>query len=312
MKKGHKILLRIGIAVVIFLITFTIVTKIVVGSTKPAYLHIESGSVEVNTGSGWQTAEDGMSLSKKDSVRTGENGEAIVILYDSSFINLEPNTEITIEQLSKSNTKVKQDSGETWNKFSKITGMSGYEVETPNTVATIRGTEFLINADEEKIIVVEGIVDYKYGNITVKIKEFEKYIKGEKLELTAEEKNMLLERIKKGIEIQKEVRANRMDRMRAVDWARKNYVIEHGENMSKEEQLRTFLDAVDQGKVDDRKILKKIPLINKHPSAKQFIAFNDEIKEQEERLRNLKGTQKEKVEQIDVQISDNNVVSIEQ
>lgn len=314
MKKGHKILLRIGIAVVIFLISFTIITKIVVGSTKTAYLHIDEGIVEVDTGNGWQEAIDGMDLGKKDSVRTLE-GKATIVLYESSFITLDPNTEVTIAELAKSNTKIKQDSGKTWSKFNKITGMDNYEVETPNTVATVRSTEFQIDADNEIIIVAEGIVDYTSDGKTIQVKEFEKagLIDGElkELELTEEERAMLLLNIRNGIEMQKKIRLNRMQRMKAVDWARKNYVVEHGQDMTKEQQLNAFLTAVDEGKVDDREILKKVPLINKHPAAKQFIAFNDEIKQQEQRLRNIEGKEKQQVEQLNIDISDDNVVIVE-
>ena len=315
MKKGHKILLRIGIAVVIFLISFTIVTKIVVGSTKPAYLHIESGAVEVNTGNGWQTAEDGMSLSKKDSVRTLD-GTAVIVLYDSSFIKLEPNTKVTISELAKSDSKIDQSSGSTWNKFTKITGMDSYEVETPNTVATVRGTEFLINAEENTIIVVEGVVEWGPEDNKVQVKEFEKYgyVNGElqKLELTQEERNMLINKISEGIELQKQIRFERMKRMRVVNWVREKYTVEQGQDMTEEEQLNAFFNAVDKGEVDDREIMKKAPVINQHPAAKQFIAFNDEIKDQEKRLRKLTGEQQEEIDKVNVEVSEDNVVTIEQ
>lgn len=125
-----------------------------------AYLHIESGTVEVNQGNNWEKAIDGMSLSLNDRIKTLDDSEASIIIYDSIITSLESNTEISIQVLKDDFVKLEQSKGSTWNKFIGLAGLKGMEVETPTTVATVRGTEFGIDITdaEESLMVAEGKV----------------------------------------------------------------------------------------------------------------------------------------------------------
>src|SRR5204863_107709 len=83
-----------------------------------------------------------------------------------STVSIEPNTELTIEKasaLSDGSTLVlmQQNFGRTWHVVTKlITGNSKYEVKTPASTATVRGTAFQVDSDSERTIVTttEGTV----------------------------------------------------------------------------------------------------------------------------------------------------------
>lgn len=146
-----------GIAIGVVCLVFIIFFAATANAVTPAYLNVETGTVMVDTGSGWVPATNGMELSPNDRVKTGSDGEASVMLYESAIVGLDPNTEVSIAELSKEKTKIRQESGETWNKFTKMNGMEGLEVETPGSVATVRGTEFGVSMDG--VQVMEGNVE---------------------------------------------------------------------------------------------------------------------------------------------------------
>jgi len=143
-KKGFLLIIPVIIIIcVIGLIWFTQASESV-----QAQLIIDSGTVQVKQEGGqWTSAEDGMLISQSYSVRTGDNSSATVILFESSIIRLDSNTEITLEEMIKeaeTSVKITQDSGRTWNTVLKISGIDDYEVQTPTTVASVRGTAFVI------------------------------------------------------------------------------------------------------------------------------------------------------------------------
>ena len=293
MKKAYKILIIIGIVLAVLIIGLITAAMVAFGSTKAAYLQIESGEVQVNQGEGYFPAVDMMDLKESDFVKTLE-GTAVIIFYDSSFIELEPNTEIQISKLSEKFTKVTQNSGSAWSKFTKITGMAGYEVETPNTVATVRGTEFNTKTGEEDAIIVsEGLVKYSGDEEYVDVEEFEKYVKKlgqnfEKQELTSEEREMIMNRIEKNIRTLKQIRENRLMRMGMVKMFRNFYDVEEGKELSEREQIRELTDSIDSGETDDKQMMKQFPLVGSLPEAKKFVNFNELIKEENSRMQRLR------------------------
>lgn len=113
-----------------------------------AQLIIESGTVQVKHGSeAWISAENGMSLYESDSVRTGNNSSASIIFFKTSIVRLDSNTEVTLEKLfreEETSVTIQQDSGRTWNTVYKISGIDNYEIQTPTTVASVRGTAFVV------------------------------------------------------------------------------------------------------------------------------------------------------------------------
>ena len=114
-----------------------------------AQLVVESGTVQVkHAGGSWVSAENGILLYQSDSVKTGDNTSASIVLFESSIIRLDSNTEVTLQEVlqqdGETSVKINQDSGRTWNTISKISGIDNYEVQTPTTVASVRGTAFVV------------------------------------------------------------------------------------------------------------------------------------------------------------------------
>lgn len=121
-----------------------------------AMLAVQSGEVFVNGG----PASAGMELKEGDSVKTGAKAKASVVFFDSSILRLNENTEIVVKDIvSQGGKKVtlEQTAGQTWSRVLKISGIKEYSVETPNTVATVRGTGFSISVGD--------------GDTTVAVKE---------------------------------------------------------------------------------------------------------------------------------------------
>src|SRR3972149_8177561 len=121
-----------------------------------AVLHVETGTVEVNTGGGWMPAQNKMELRQAVSIRTID-GVATVVILGGEILHLEPNTEIVLDNL-RGAVSLAQKAGETWHKVTRISGISQYRVTTPSTVASVGGTDFFLT--NEDIAVVDGNVAY--------------------------------------------------------------------------------------------------------------------------------------------------------
>ena len=129
---------------------------------------IISGDIQVRHGStaSFASATDGEVLVAGDAVRTGDGSRAILTYFEGSTVSVEPNTELAIENasaLTDGSTIVvmQQNFGRTWHVVTKlITGNSKYEVKTPASTASVRGTAFQVDSDSERTIVTttEGTV----------------------------------------------------------------------------------------------------------------------------------------------------------
>lgn len=128
---------------------------------------ILSGDVFVRHGnSDFVAAVDGQVLNEGDSVRTGADSRAVLTYFEGSTVTLEPDTQLTIDNTSTvadggTVVVMTQAFGRSWHVVTKlITGSSKYDVRTPATTASVRGTEFEVNSDDDQttISTTEGIV----------------------------------------------------------------------------------------------------------------------------------------------------------
>ncbi len=131
-----------------------------------AQLVIESGSVQVKHGDdSWIPAENGMLLYQSDFVKTGDNTTASIILFESSIIRLDSNTVLVIREIlieeGKTSVNLEQNAGRTWNTVLKVSGIDDYDIQTPTTIASVRGTSFDVNQK------VGNITDVGVGSGTV-------------------------------------------------------------------------------------------------------------------------------------------------
>jgi len=259
------------ISSIILLIIVAIVFFVV--APKPAtaaVLYIERGAVEVNEGDGWETAADELELSKGDHVKTGD-GEATIVFWEGEIMHLEPNSEVKLDGISKSTVEVSQLAGETWNKITRLSGISEYTIETPTTVATVRGTEFMLNMDE--IMVKDGEVEFgpinEPGKMMVKAGM---HVMADMMQKEASQEDMA--RIEsfpdKYVKILKRVRAREIRKHKTI----LGMMEERG--MS-EEELHQQLEEVDAGRESEDKLYQQMPGIMK-PKAKRTYMITKEIK----------------------------------
>ena len=144
-----------------FVVAFVIVATGLVGLLFPATAAASSSSLEVLDGivaisrDGAQFVEgrDGDLLQQGDVIRTGDESHAVLTFYDGSTVEVEPNSELIVETLAASTAgdlvmEMRQDFGRTWHVVSRsLTPNSKYEIRTPTSTATVRGTAFLVSVD---------------------------------------------------------------------------------------------------------------------------------------------------------------------
>ncbi|MBN2015764.1 FecR domain-containing protein [Candidatus Dojkabacteria bacterium] len=104
-------------------------------------ISITRNNQEISVSSGEVTIYRG------DVIKTDDTGLGYIIFSDNSIISLDHNTEIEIihhkEEDESFNVKIKQLIGRTWSRVVNLTGKEAdYQLETSNTIAVIRGTEF--------------------------------------------------------------------------------------------------------------------------------------------------------------------------
>jgi len=124
------------------------------------------GDIELMRGEDTSKVNSGDGLMNQDELESKEEAFAVVKFIDgSSLIKLFPNSILTIDAKEEDgllNKKSTLKMGTIWAKVSKKTGM--FEVDTPNTVVSVKGTEFMVDVDEEgttSVRVKEGEVNLK-------------------------------------------------------------------------------------------------------------------------------------------------------
>lgn len=150
--------------IIIFFAVVLIFGKSISLEEPAAALDIQKGSAEVNG----RIVKTGTNLKQGDIIKTGKDSLAVINFYDKSSSRIDENSEITITKLSTSNegantqVGIKVTLGHIWSRVVKLVDKeSKFEVETPTTVATVRGTAFDINVDsegKESMVVTENII----------------------------------------------------------------------------------------------------------------------------------------------------------
>lgn len=113
-----------------------------------AILTVISGDVLARFGGvDFSFAADGAVLYVGATVRTGADARAVITLFEGSTVELEPASEITIEQATTHGgstiVQLAQSLGRSWHVVTHLTSAdSRYEVRTPAATASVRGTAF--------------------------------------------------------------------------------------------------------------------------------------------------------------------------
>jgi len=246
------------------IITLVIIAVLVLGgffllAPKPAtaaLLYIEQGNVEINTGDGWIRAADEMELNKGTQVRTFD-GKATVVFHEGEVMQLNPDTHVVLESVRSKEIGVTQLAGETWNKVTKISGITDYTVSTPTTVATVRGTEFYLSPFA--VQVTEGEVDYWNKNAAhnkVRVRSGNQAFSDPLREepMTPEQLAQFQENKQRFVTIMQKVRLREIRKhQKLLDMAYKRGF--------SEEKLMNQLEAIDQGQKNEDELYHQVPIL---------------------------------------------------
>ncbi len=117
-------------------------------------------------------AVDGQTLYAGDVIRTDTDSRAVLTYFDGSITEVEPSSEIVVEQLSATAggdfvVVIRQTAGHTWHVVGHaLSPNSRYEVRTPSATASVRGTAFHVIVSEDvpgqtktEVVTREGIVN---------------------------------------------------------------------------------------------------------------------------------------------------------
>jgi hypothetical protein len=142
-----------------------------------AYFQEVGGDVRVTRGdtSAEAQAASGMFLYPGDSIFTGEESYTSVVFQDDgSRVKLGPNAQLTLNaQREKKNLKKKMflGAGKMWAKVTKKKS-TDFQVDTPTSVASVKGTRFVMEEKEGGITwlyVTEDEVELSNGKQMVKV-----------------------------------------------------------------------------------------------------------------------------------------------
>ena len=266
--------LVLGICVIFLAISYA--------SQDIAVLYIESGVVEVDVGTGWKTADDGMKLREQDIVKTGE-GRATIVLHESIIVQIEPDSEIQIVDLDDSKTEISETVGSVWIKFTGVTGIDTLTIGTPKTVATVRRTELWMSIDEVRV--VEGEVEVVYNGQKELVAPGEKAFVTKKnlldrRELTEAEWDQMREGIERNTKIMKKQRLRVLEKDRIV------YSIATNAFGLDRSTAERYLDELDNNDEDLENLTSQLPY--KPDSVKKAQAWTEEIRNNVRLLESIK------------------------
>jgi len=129
-----------------------------------------SGTVEYQRqgAEGWDGAERGLILNSGDKLRTArQSSVAVLFVDDRSLLKLAAETEVTFHATREGGTVSKRiwmGVGDLWARVTKAEEPH-FEVETPTSVASVKGSEFYSKEDQDTgntLFALSGL--YQYGN----------------------------------------------------------------------------------------------------------------------------------------------------
>ena len=135
-------------------------------------LSIAGGNVSVQKSgaTGWTSGKEGLTLAKGDRIKTDDGGEAEITFFDGSIIQLNGDTEISLDELiaksaaSPKTIKIGQKIGETTSTIVKLVDpASKYEIDTQSGVAAVRGSKMFVRVASDNttsVYNIEGTISF--------------------------------------------------------------------------------------------------------------------------------------------------------
>jgi hypothetical protein len=130
---------------------------------QPAYqVQAVVGDVKIIAGGAAKPAAEGQSLGGGDTVVTGKNSMADIVWGDRGLVRINEKTKITVASLSKKSDDPDLDmnAGSIMVMLSKLVRGESFQVKTPTQVASVRGTSFQVDADDDRsrVAVLTGAI----------------------------------------------------------------------------------------------------------------------------------------------------------
>lgn len=131
---------------------FLIISCAFLAAQEPVAVTLKvKGDVELARADDISAIETGASLQNDDELKSGADSYAAIKFVDgSSVVKLFPNSVMMInteKDADKLNKRSYLKSGNVWSKVMKKTG--NFEIETPTTVVSVKGTEFKVEVQED-------------------------------------------------------------------------------------------------------------------------------------------------------------------
>lgn len=241
-------------------------------NSAKAVLIPQSGSVYVND----RLVLEETKITEKDIVETKDNSEALLLIHESILVTVEPKTIIRVDSLLKDDVSITKATGSTWNKFTKLNGVTNYKVKTPNAVATVKGTEF--GLDDNGLIVAEGKVDVLSADgskkVLVEMGSKCSFLKDNSCQvenITEADKFRIITNLKKQIGFLKDVRDLEVQKNEAF----LNYLFDR---INKNYTLKNFIDDVDKRYISVEKYFENSSI--KHKTLEKVSDISKKIEEQ--------------------------------
>jgi hypothetical protein len=111
----------------------------------------------------WYVAKAGAQLDAGDSVKTGDRGEANLLMQDGTKMVLRSKSQMTIKEIAPSRV-MSLEFGRLKSVVKKLKTNNKFEVKTPIAAASVRGTVFEVGFDEEK---KSGFLDVTQGLVAL-------------------------------------------------------------------------------------------------------------------------------------------------
>lgn len=137
--------------------------SIVITQFKGKIVQID-GTVLYKRDSQWLSASLNQTVPGGTEIKTAEKSQVHIRFDTLAELRLDENTEIVLNEININRIYILQNAGSTYSRIRRLLGKdSTYEVETPMTVATVRGTAFAVFFDGQaaKIAVSENQVAVK-------------------------------------------------------------------------------------------------------------------------------------------------------
>lgn len=278
-KKSKLKIIFISIGILILLLFITGYFLLIGPSEKVKSAKIQdlNGDVEVQINNNWIQATNDLELKENDKIKTN-SGNVVLNFNNGILINLESNTELEISTIIEDKITLNQKTGTSWTKFINVLGVEEYEIETPNSVAIVRGTEFKIslNGTNTTLLTTDGQVLFKDNQnneiLVTKFKKANNDGSGVKsVKLTIEDKKEIL--------VHKEKLLSQIQKLRLEEIYKNEFILNQIKKKYNwdDEKIEDLIKQIDNDEIDPSQYTDKIPF--KIKNMDKILKYNDEIKD---------------------------------